>query len=91
MFFREQNDTIFELASMAVNLALWYTKHSAKFAAKEEWVLLISYYIFQYWCPSVTRYIILTSESNTIVSANTVKGSNESGLLQQVVFKCGFY
>ena len=36
MFFREQNDTVFELASMAVNLALWYTKHSAKFAAKEE-------------------------------------------------------
>ncbi|XP_060552746.1 BRO1 domain-containing protein BROX-like, partial [Ruditapes philippinarum] len=32
----EKQDAIFELASMAVNVALWYTKHSAKWAAKDE-------------------------------------------------------
>ena len=34
--FREQQDSVFECASMAINLALWYTKHAAKLAAKEE-------------------------------------------------------
>ncbi|XP_060553070.1 BRO1 domain-containing protein BROX-like [Ruditapes philippinarum] len=32
----EKQDAVFELASMAVNVALWYTKHSAKWAAKDE-------------------------------------------------------
>ncbi|KAH3852043.1 hypothetical protein DPMN_094536 [Dreissena polymorpha] len=32
----EQQDAVYEMACMAINLALWYTKHSAKFAAKEE-------------------------------------------------------
>ncbi|KAL8620011.1 hypothetical protein ACOMHN_015293 [Nucella lapillus] len=32
----EAHDAVYEHVSMAVNLALWYTKHSAKMAAKEE-------------------------------------------------------
>ncbi|XP_052767823.1 BRO1 domain-containing protein BROX-like [Mya arenaria] len=32
----EEQDVFFELANMAINLALWYTKHSAKFAAQDE-------------------------------------------------------
>ncbi|XP_033729166.1 BRO1 domain-containing protein BROX-like [Pecten maximus] len=32
----EQFDAVFEAASMAINIALWYTKHAAKLAAKEE-------------------------------------------------------
>ncbi|KAL5008433.1 hypothetical protein ScPMuIL_014014 [Solemya velum] len=32
----EKFDSIFECASMAVNVALWYTKHAAKIAAKDE-------------------------------------------------------
>ncbi|XP_048259074.1 BRO1 domain-containing protein BROX-like [Haliotis rufescens] len=30
------NDVIFEFASMGINVALWYTKHAAKLAAKED-------------------------------------------------------
>lgn len=33
---REAHDAVFEHMSMAINLALWYTKHAAKLAAKEE-------------------------------------------------------
>ena len=36
---REQYDTVFELICMAFNVGLWYTKHAAKLAGKEEWVL----------------------------------------------------
>jgi len=36
LFFREQHDVVFEMTNMAINLALWYTKHSAKFAAQDE-------------------------------------------------------
>ncbi|KAK7105081.1 BRO1 domain-containing protein BROX-like [Littorina saxatilis] len=32
----ESRDAVYEHMSMAVNLALWYTKHAAKLAAKEE-------------------------------------------------------
>ncbi|OWF50492.1 BRO1 domain-containing protein BROX-like [Mizuhopecten yessoensis] len=32
----EQFDAVFEAASMAINIGLWYTKHAAKLAAKEE-------------------------------------------------------
>lgn len=32
---QEQWDTVFEAAHMAINVALWYTKHAAKIAAKE--------------------------------------------------------
>ncbi|XP_076441744.1 BRO1 domain-containing protein BROX-like [Babylonia areolata] len=32
----EAHDAVYEHVSMAVNLALWYTKHAAKLAAKEE-------------------------------------------------------
>lgn len=32
---QEQWDTAFEAAHMAINVALWYTKHAAKLAAKE--------------------------------------------------------
>ncbi|ESO93499.1 hypothetical protein LOTGIDRAFT_215894 [Lottia gigantea] len=32
----QQQDAAFEYAHMAINVALWYTKHSAKLAAKEE-------------------------------------------------------
>lgn len=35
-FCREQADSVYEAASMAMNVALWYTKHAAKLAAKEE-------------------------------------------------------
>lgn len=35
-YFSEQFDTVFEAASMAVNIGLWYTKHAAKLAAKEK-------------------------------------------------------
>jgi len=35
IYFREQWDTVFEAAHMAINVALWYTKHAAKIAAKE--------------------------------------------------------
>lgn len=33
---REQQDSAYEAASMAINVGLWYTKHAAKLAAKEE-------------------------------------------------------
>ncbi|KAK3093899.1 hypothetical protein FSP39_021601 [Pinctada imbricata] len=33
---KEQWDAVFEAASMLINVALWYTKHAAKLAAKEE-------------------------------------------------------
>ncbi|KAL3872657.1 hypothetical protein ACJMK2_035872 [Sinanodonta woodiana] len=32
----EQQDTVFECASMLINLALWHTKHAAKLAAQEQ-------------------------------------------------------
>lgn len=34
--YREQQDSVYEAASMAINVGLWYTKHAAKLAAKEE-------------------------------------------------------
>ncbi|XP_064600582.1 BRO1 domain-containing protein BROX-like [Liolophura sinensis] len=33
---REAEDAVFEHVSMLINVALWYTKHAAKIAAKEE-------------------------------------------------------
>ncbi|CAH1791874.1 unnamed protein product [Owenia fusiformis] len=33
---QEQQDTVFELICMGLNIALWYTKHAAKIAGKEE-------------------------------------------------------
>lgn len=33
---REARDAVFEHVSMAINVALWYTKHAAKLAAKDE-------------------------------------------------------
>lgn len=33
---KEQQDSAYEAASMAINVGLWYTKHAAKLAAKEE-------------------------------------------------------
>ena len=37
---RVQQDVVFEVASMLVNVALWYTKHAATIASKEEYVFI---------------------------------------------------
>lgn len=36
LFSRAQKDAIYEHASMAINVAMWFTKHAAKLAAREE-------------------------------------------------------
>lgn len=34
--FSAQQDAVFELVSMAFNVALWYTKYASRLAGKEE-------------------------------------------------------
>lgn len=36
MMYRCSPDGVFEMISMCINVALWFTKHGAKMAAKEE-------------------------------------------------------
>jgi len=36
---RDRHDAVFEQVSMLMNVALWYTKHAAKLAGDEEYVI----------------------------------------------------
>lgn len=41
-----QQDAVFELVSMAFNVAVWYTKFASRLAGKEKYVLPVSVCVF---------------------------------------------
>lgn len=47
LFFRCAADSVFELTSICMNVAIWYTKYAAKLAAKGEYVLWFTAITFQ--------------------------------------------